>query len=239
VRLVKVGYREHVAQAMVGSSQEPARVRAELEPVFGTLRVSAVRKVGDEDRPVEADVWVDGGRVGTTPWQDRRLVGPHVVRIKAPEGEAGPRTVEVKEGRTETVAFAVEDARNRPAVVPTVGAGAGDGGRSARRSAGIALTTIGSASLVGGLIAHVASYRMAGEAVDALDRPKYDRARTGYYVAYALYGLGVLGEVIGISLLATLPKESPRSEGAGRPVAGIPMPVVSPGMVGATWNATF
>lgn len=241
IRLQKTGHRDWDGQVMVRSSQV-AHVRPVLEPVFGKLQVSASSRDGGDNRPVRAKVTVDGSPVGETPWKDKVPTGPHVVRVASPFGDTEPRTVEVFEGRTAEVFFQLDPKPPRSsAVAPpqVVRKKAPANRRAIQRKAGLAFTAMGLAGLLAGGLAHGISKEKAEDAIGKMDRPRYDQARTGYHAAYGLYGTGALLGIIGVSLLATLPQNPGSQGGTSKALAGIPAPLVTPTMVGASWNASF
>jgi hypothetical protein len=94
VVVVQEGYQsfETTAQVTIG---ETARVSARLEPLAaaGKLRV-------DEAALAGAEVYVDGARVGTVPWEGALEPGAHHYYLRKGDQGSGPRAVTVVKGQT-------------------------------------------------------------------------------------------------------------------------------------------
>lgn len=91
MRLALEDYHDHTERIEVLDGEDTA-VQAELRPAFGTLRITS--------EPEGAEVWLDGERVGTTPWADQRYVGgSYELRVAMVGYLSHTETVTVKEGQ--------------------------------------------------------------------------------------------------------------------------------------------
>ncbi len=94
VRIVKPGYTPH-EQTMIAAPGVLVAIDARLQlvPGAGVLRV--------EDPSLEgANVFVDGARVGTVPWEATMPAGPHVVRTEGGDRGSVPTEILVVPGQT-------------------------------------------------------------------------------------------------------------------------------------------
>lgn len=78
---------------------ERTNVEANLGEKRARLKIEAVARVIGEETPVEADVLIDGTKVGSTPWKGEVLAEvPLEVRLRLGREETGVRRVGVQEG---------------------------------------------------------------------------------------------------------------------------------------------
>jgi PEGA domain len=94
VRVVKPGFSPH-EQTIVSVPGVLVTIEARLQMIPGTgvLRV--------EDPSLEgANVFVDGARVGTVPWEATIAAGPHVVRTEGGDRGSAPTEILVVQGQT-------------------------------------------------------------------------------------------------------------------------------------------
>lgn len=94
LRVVKDGYRTF-EQRVVVSAGRTHSLDATLEPLAG---LGAVRIETSGDYPVEA--YVDGRRVGSTPWEGTLSGGKHVVQTIRGNAGSAPERLDIIEGRT-------------------------------------------------------------------------------------------------------------------------------------------
>ena len=72
----RLGAMYHPMKRPIALGTDGAQITFDLQPAFGALEVTS--------SPSGADVWIDGAKVGTTPWEvDRQLSGEYEVRISA------------------------------------------------------------------------------------------------------------------------------------------------------------
>lgn len=90
----------HTAKRMVSVRRgERAGVDARLTRMVARLKVEALAKVGGSEVPVEAEVRLNGARVGITPWKAEILAAvPHMVELWLGNRRAGKRAVNLPEG---------------------------------------------------------------------------------------------------------------------------------------------
>ena len=72
----RLGAMYHPMKRPIALGTDGAQITFDLEPAFGSLEVTS--------SPSGADVWLDGAKVGTTPWEvERQLSGEYEVRLSA------------------------------------------------------------------------------------------------------------------------------------------------------------
>jgi len=87
----RLGALYHPEKQRIDLSTDGARLSLSLRPAFGTLNVTS--------DPPGADVWLDGDRVGATPWSDsRRLSGSYELRLARDDYLSYTAVVSVTDG---------------------------------------------------------------------------------------------------------------------------------------------
>jgi len=98
----RLGTLYHPEKQRVELGTDGARLALNLAPAFGTLRVTS--------DPPGADVWLDGDRVGATPWtDDRRRSGSYELRLTLEDYLSDTATVAVVDGRAIEHAVRLEE----------------------------------------------------------------------------------------------------------------------------------
>jgi hypothetical protein len=94
MRIVKDGYRTFQRSLEVAAGRT-ASLDAELEPLAGSGAIRVEDRAG-----VELDLFVDGRRIGSTPWEGILPKGRHVIQVLHGDIGSNPELVEVLEGKT-------------------------------------------------------------------------------------------------------------------------------------------
>lgn len=92
------GYTTQRRVVSIARGQQAALV-VDLVEKLGRLKVEAEAALGEAPAPVEAEVYLDGAKVGTTPWKGEvRAEVAHALELRLGRERTGERTVTVGEG---------------------------------------------------------------------------------------------------------------------------------------------
>lgn len=116
VRLVKEGFEPFETRVEVAGGQL-VPVVAKMKKLVDSGRLRVTERGGRT-----LDVWIDGGRVGETPWEGIQGVGNHTVVLRSP-GKLGtqPVSVVVKSQQPANLSLTAEDLESSLRVEPTPG----------------------------------------------------------------------------------------------------------------------
>ncbi len=133
------GYEPATDNITVSADGERLFVLSEAVPVFGVLKVVS--------QPMEADIYIDGAKVGRTPWMDSRiLTGRHRVTVVKEGRATESREVVLERGNPCELTFTMAEGISVvPGSAPAAGSGEVAGAAGAAAGGAVAQTAVAGA----------------------------------------------------------------------------------------------